>query len=164
MFNVREAVRQLVVVDAVDGRSGDVVSHECAEAWSRSDETPLTQLRYSPCGRRPRHAERFADDAFGVDLRAGHKLAVLDLLSEVISDLQVLRHGWLERGIHIQERELRYQLERKDNHPLAQSDELLDVLAEMKERGLIEAEMCFRLTERGRALLAGPGASGRAGS
>jgi hypothetical protein len=67
-------------------------------------------------------------------------------------------------GILIGERELRYQLQRKDDHPLAQADELLDVLAEMKARGLIEAEMCFRLTERGRVLLAGPGASGRAGS
>ncbi|MCA1699922.1 MAG: hypothetical protein LC790_13890 [Actinobacteria bacterium] len=67
-------------------------------------------------------------------------------------------------GVHIEERELRYQLERKDNHPLAQGDELLDVLAEMKERGLIEAEMCFRLTAEGRALLGEPGASGRAGS
>jgi hypothetical protein len=45
-------------------------------------------------------------------------------------------------GIHIQERELRYQLERKDNHPLAQADELLDVLAEMKQRELIEAPRC----------------------
>jgi hypothetical protein len=67
-------------------------------------------------------------------------------------------------GILIGERELRYQLERKDSHPLAQEDGLLDVLAEMKERGLIEAEMCFRLTPLGRAVLAGPGASGRAGS
>jgi hypothetical protein len=69
------------------------------------------------------------------------------------------------RGIHIEERELRYQLERKDNHPLAQVDnDRVDVLAEMKERGLIEAEMCFRLTPLGRAVLGGPGASGRAGS
>jgi hypothetical protein len=67
-------------------------------------------------------------------------------------------------GIHIEERELRHQLERKDNHPLAQADELLDVLGELKARGLIVAELCFRLTERGRALLAGPAVSGRAGS
>jgi hypothetical protein len=67
-------------------------------------------------------------------------------------------------GIHIQERELRYQLERKDNHPLAHEDELLDVLAQMKQRGLIEAEMCFRLTLEGHALLGEPGASGRAAS
>jgi hypothetical protein len=80
----------------------------------------------------------------------------------VIGDEQILlrvQHG----GILIGESELRYQLERKDNHPLAQADELVDVLAEMKARGLIEAEMCFRLTERGRAVLAGPAASGRAG-
>jgi hypothetical protein len=68
------------------------------------------------------------------------------------------------RGMHIEERELRYQREHKDSHPLGHADELLDVLAEMKARGLIEAEMCFRLTAQGRALLAGPGASGRGGS
>jgi DNA-binding transcriptional MerR regulator len=59
-------------------------------------------------------------------------------------------------GILIGERELRYQLERKDSHLLAQSDELLDVLAEIEARGLIEAELCFRLTARGRELLAEP--------
>src|SRR4051812_47488035 len=57
-------------------------------------------------------------------------------------------------GIHIGERELRYQLERKDNHPLAQADELLDVLAELEARGLLEAELCFRLTAKGRERLA----------
>jgi hypothetical protein len=81
----------------------------------------------------------------------------------VVEDAQILLRV-ARGGIHIQECELRYQLERKDSHPLAQEDELLDVLAEMKERGLIEAEMCFRLTPLGRALLAAPGASGRAGS
>jgi hypothetical protein len=49
-------------------------------------------------------------------------------------------------GIQIGERELRYQLERKDSHPLAREDELLDVLAELEARGLLEAELCFRLT------------------
>ena len=63
-------------------------------------------------------------------------------------------------SIHIEEREVRYQLERKDNHPLAQTDELL----ELTERGLIEAEMCVRLTPQGHAVLAGPGASTRAAS
>jgi hypothetical protein len=65
-------------------------------------------------------------------------------------------------GIRIEERELRYQLERKDNHPLAQADELLDVLAELEARGLIEAELCFRLTRQGRAQLAQPGTTGSA--
>jgi hypothetical protein len=65
-------------------------------------------------------------------------------------------------GILIGEGELRYQLERKDNHPLAQADELLDVLAEIEARGLLEAELCFRLTSEGRARLAEPEASGRA--
>jgi hypothetical protein len=57
-------------------------------------------------------------------------------------------------GIHIGERELRYQLEHKDNHPLAQADELLNVLAEIEARGLLTAELCFRLTEAGRSRLA----------
>ena len=77
----------------------------------------------------------------------------------VAEDEQIL-HRVARGGIHIQERELRYQLERKDNHPLAQADELLEVLAEMRERGLIEAEMCFRLTAQGRALLGAVGAGG----
>jgi hypothetical protein len=57
-------------------------------------------------------------------------------------------------GILLGERELRYQLARKDNHPLAQAPKLLDVLAELEARGLIEAELCFRLTSDGRARLA----------
>ena len=57
-------------------------------------------------------------------------------------------------GIHIGEGELRYQLERKDNHPLARADELLDVLAEIEARGMLEAELCFCLTAEGRARLA----------
>jgi hypothetical protein len=61
----------------------------------------------------------------------------------------------VDRGrILIEERELRYQLERKDAHPLARADELLDVLAELEARGLLEAERCFRLTARGRERLA----------
>jgi hypothetical protein len=60
-------------------------------------------------------------------------------------------------GILIGERELRYQLERKDNHPLAQEDELLDVLAELEARGLLEAELCFRPTAAGRERLTGGG-------
>jgi hypothetical protein len=65
-------------------------------------------------------------------------------------------------GILIGERELRYQLERKDNHPLARSDELLDVLAELEARGLLNAELCFRLTREGRACVAGLDMSGSA--
>src|ERR1700704_107864 len=59
-------------------------------------------------------------------------------------------------GILIGERELRYQLERKDNHPLARVDELLDVLADLEAQGLLEAELCFRLTTEGRARLVEP--------
>src|SRR4051812_48244343 len=64
---------------------------------------------------------------------------------------QILRR--VDRAVRIGERELRYQLDRKDNHPLAQADELLDVLAELDELGLVESELCFRLTGAGRELL-----------
>jgi hypothetical protein len=56
-------------------------------------------------------------------------------------------------GILIGEGELRYQLEHKDAHPLAQEDELIDVLDQLEARGLVKAELCFRLTTTGRALL-----------
>ena len=61
----------------------------------------------------------------------------------------------VDRTVLIGERELRYQLERKDDHPLAQADELLDVLAELEELGLVESELSFRLTAAGRARLTG---------
>lgn len=57
-------------------------------------------------------------------------------------------------GIHATERELRYQLEHKDSHPLARSPELLDVLAELEQRALITSELCLRLTARGQQRLA----------
>jgi hypothetical protein len=57
-------------------------------------------------------------------------------------------------GIHASERELRYQLEHKDGHPLARSPELLDVLAELEQRALITSELCLRLTARGQQRLA----------
>jgi hypothetical protein len=67
-------------------------------------------------------------------------------------------------GIHIGERELRYQLQRKDNHPLAQAEELLDVLADLEAQRLVEAELCFRLTAAGRERLAERDAGGGCGS
>ena len=60
----------------------------------------------------------------------------------------------VDRAVRIGEAELRYQLDRKDDHPLARSEELLDVLAELEALGLVEAELCFRLTEAGRERLA----------
>jgi hypothetical protein len=62
----------------------------------------------------------------------------------------------VDRAISIGERELRYQLDRKHDHPLADSTELLFVLAELEELGLVEAELCFRLTDRGRRLTTEP--------
>jgi hypothetical protein len=60
----------------------------------------------------------------------------------------------VDRAVRIDEGELRYQLAHKDHHPLAEADELLDVLAELEQLGLVEAELCFRLTEVGRERLA----------
>jgi len=61
----------------------------------------------------------------------------------------------VDRAVRVGERELRYQLERKDQHPLAQADELLDVLVQLEAEGLVESEWTFRLTARGRERLAG---------
>ncbi|MEA2232396.1 MAG: hypothetical protein QOD83_2212 [Solirubrobacteraceae bacterium] len=57
-------------------------------------------------------------------------------------------------GVLIGEGELRYQLERKDDHPLARRPDLLDLVAELEDRGLVEREVCFRLTAGGRTRLA----------
>jgi hypothetical protein len=62
----------------------------------------------------------------------------------------------VDRAIHIGERELRYQLASKHDHPLAHSGELLFVLTELEELGLVEAELCFKLTDRGRQRLKPP--------
>jgi hypothetical protein len=73
--------------------------------------------------------------------------------SLLVGDRQILVR--VDRGgIEIGEGELRYQLECKDAHPLARADELLDVLADLEARGLLQAELCFRLTVRGREQLA----------
>ena len=68
-------------------------------------------------------------------------------------------------GLAICEAQLRYQLETKDEHPLAGRLERLDVLAELEQRGLIESALHFRLTARGRAELPdGSPPRGRAGA
>jgi hypothetical protein len=68
------------------------------------------------------------------------------------SQRQILRR--VDHAVRIGERELRYQLDRKDNHPLAHAAELLDVLAELEDQGLVERELSLRLTAEGRARLA----------
>lgn len=66
----------------------------------------------------------------------------------------------IEQGINISEAELRYQLDRKDRHPLSDDPALLDVLAALEAHGLIVSALQFTLTERGRAeLRANRGAS-----
>jgi hypothetical protein len=69
----------------------------------------------------------------------------------------------VDRAVKIGEGELRYQLERKDHHPLAHEDELLEVLAELEAMGLVERELCFRLTPEGRARLTSADTAAAAG-
>jgi DNA-binding transcriptional MerR regulator len=135
-------------------------------------ENGILRARVLPTG-----ARRFdPDDVEGVRTQI-HRLRPCVGVRGVASraDLDAIRPGMrgddrqilvrVQRGgIHIGEGELRYQLERKDNHPLAQADELLDVLDVLEARGLIEAELCFRLTAQGRAVLAGADAGGGCGS
>jgi hypothetical protein len=73
--------------------------------------------------------------------------AVLGAERQVLTRIE---HG----GMHVSELELRYQLEHKDEHVLALAPELLDVLAALEQRALIESELCFRLTPRGHQRLA----------
>jgi hypothetical protein len=75
--------------------------------------------------------------------------------SQPVGTVRQILHR-VDRVISIGERELRYQLDRKHDHPLAKSTELLFVLAELEELGLVQAELCFRLTDRGRRLTTEP--------
>jgi hypothetical protein len=59
----------------------------------------------------------------------------------------------IDGGIKTPEEELRYQLDRKVQHPLATDERLIDLLADLEERGLIRSMLCFELTDRGRAEL-----------
>jgi hypothetical protein len=60
----------------------------------------------------------------------------------------------VDRAIGIGEGELRYQLEHKHDHRLADGPELLAVLSELEDRGLLVSQLCFRLTSDGRQRLA----------
>jgi hypothetical protein len=86
------------------------------------------------------------------------------VLWSVLVWLPVGEHQILVRvnrgGMHIGEGELRYQLERKDAHPLAEADELLDVLASLEARGLLKGELCSRLTAQGRGCVHAPRGDG----
>ena len=75
-----------------------------------------------------------------------------DLVVDATDHLILLR---VDRAVRVGERELRYQLEHKDEHPLAQAEELLDVLVQLEAEGLVESEWTFRLTAHGRERLTG---------
>ena len=60
----------------------------------------------------------------------------------------------LDRALSGPEREPRYQLERRDDHPLARSAQLLDVLADLEARALVVSELHFPLTAAVRPALA----------
>jgi len=74
-----------------------------------------------------------------------------ELGADATDDL-ILRR--VDRAVRVGECELRYQLEHRDEHPLAQADELLDVLVQLEVEGLVESEWTFRLTASGRERLA----------
>lgn len=62
----------------------------------------------------------------------------------------------IDRAVQVPEPELRYQLARKDHHPLAEASELLDELVDLEARGLIRSTLHFALTGAGTAELASP--------
>jgi hypothetical protein len=68
-----------------------------------------------------------------------------------VSERQILIR--IDGGIKTPEEELRYQLDRKDQHPLANDETLIDVLADLEARGLIRSMLYFVLTDRGKAEL-----------
>ena len=80
-------------------------------------------------------------------------MATTSALSE--SERQILHR--VDRALSARESELRYQLAHKDDHPLARSAELLDILADLEARGLVVSELHFGLTAAGRAALETPG-------
>ena len=63
-----------------------------------------------------------------------------DLGADTTDHLILLR---VDRAVRVEERELRYQLQRNDLHPLAAADELLDVLVQLEAEGLVEGEWTF---------------------
>ena len=59
--------------------------------------------------------------------------------------LEVVDRG----GLHINERELRYQLTRRQIDSVG----FLERMRELEQRGLVESTLCFRLTQQGVAAL-----------
>lgn len=70
-----------------------------------------------------------------------------DMNAMAVDEQQILLR--IDRGVSCSEHELRYQLERKDRHPLARDERLLDVLADLEERRLITSALHFQITDRG---------------
>lgn len=64
----------------------------------------------------------------------------------------------INSGIRPELSELRYQLVERTGAPLADGDvdDVVDFLAELEHRGLVELELCARLTDEGKRVLAGP--------
>lgn len=55
----------------------------------------------------------------------------------------------VDRAVAISEEELRYQLAKR-RHPLADRAELLDLVADLEDRGLLRSSLYFKLTPEGR--------------
>lgn len=62
----------------------------------------------------------------------------------------------VERHIRADLGELRYQLLERNGAPLSghDADDLVDLLVELESRGLVELELCARLTDDGKRVLA----------
>jgi len=67
----------------------------------------------------------------------------------------------VDHAVRIGESELRYQLEHKDNHPLARERRAAGRAHRPRSPGARGAELCFRLTPEGRTRLAQDGGDRR---
>jgi excisionase family DNA binding protein len=118
----------------------------------RFDRDEVQRVRAQIHPQSPHDAPHLADSVLLAGKTGSGKASMLWSRLAAGTERQILVR--VDRAIRIGERELRYQLDRKDNHPLANERALLDVLAELEDLGLVERELSFRLTARGRDRLA----------
>jgi hypothetical protein len=117
----------------------------------RFDREDVQRVRAQIHPSSPDDAQQLADAVLLAGTTGSGKASVR--WSRVPTDTQRQILVRVDRAVRVGEGELRYQLEHRDHHPLARADELLDVLAELEAVGLVDAELCFRLTAAGRQRL-----------
>lgn len=73
-----------------------------------------------------------------------------DLIARVLAQV--------DSGIRPELGELHYQLVERTGAPLAGGDvdDVVDLLSDLERRGLVELQLCARLTDEGKRVLAGP--------